>query len=57
VYVENSGFGGEWAAPIAALLIEHYVTGDILQTDKLERILNADLTDPYPEPEDTEGPL
>ena len=51
VYVENSGFGGEWAAPIAALLIEQYLTGDIQQTARLERILKADLSDPYPEPE------
>ena len=51
VYVENSGFGGEWAAPIASLLIEQYINGEVTQTQKLERILNADLSDPYPEPE------
>ena len=25
VYVENEGFGGTWAAPIASLLIEKYL--------------------------------
>ena len=51
VYVENSGFGGEWAAPIAALLIEQYLTGSIANTRRLRRILEADLSDPYPEPQ------
>lgn len=29
VYVENAGFGGDWAAPIAALMIEKYLKGKI----------------------------
>ena len=29
VYVENAGFGGTWAAPIASLLIEKYIKGSI----------------------------
>ncbi len=29
VYVENSGFGGTWAAPIASLMIEKYLTDSI----------------------------
>jgi penicillin-binding protein 2 len=29
VYVENEGFGGTWAAPIASLLIEKYLTGEV----------------------------
>lgn len=48
VYVENSGFGGEWAAPIAALLIEQYLNGAVTNTRRLQRILEADLSDPYP---------
>ena len=52
VYVENSGFGGEWAAPIAALLIEQYLTGEVASVARLNRILDADLSDPYPEPEE-----
>jgi penicillin-binding protein 2 len=43
VYVENSGFGGTWAAPIASLLIEKYLTGEIKDTTKENRILEADL--------------
>ena len=52
VYVENSGFGGEWAAPIAALLIEQYLTGEVASVARLNRILDADLSDPFPEPEE-----
>ena len=29
VYVENGGFGATWAAPIASLLVEMYLTGEI----------------------------
>ncbi|MEX0981620.1 MAG: penicillin-binding protein 2 [Bacteroidales bacterium] len=29
VYVENEGFGGTWAAPIASLMIEQYLTGEV----------------------------
>jgi penicillin-binding protein 2 len=29
VYVENEGFGGTWAAPIASLMIEKYLTGAV----------------------------
>jgi penicillin-binding protein 2 len=28
-YVENAGFGATWAAPIASLLVEKYLTGEI----------------------------
>ncbi len=51
VYVENSGFGGEWAAPISAILIEQHVLGGVRDSTRLARILEADLSDPYPEPE------
>lgn len=43
VYVENSGFGGTWAAPIASLLIEKYLTGKISNKYKEKRILEADF--------------
>ncbi len=29
VFLENSGFGGTWAAPTASLLIERYLTGKV----------------------------
>ena len=34
VYVENSGFGGTWAAPISALMIEKYINGKISAKNK-----------------------
>jgi len=43
VYVENAGFGGTWAAPIASLMIEKYINGSISDTLKEQRILDANL--------------
>ncbi|HMQ76738.1 MAG TPA: penicillin-binding protein 2 [Flavobacteriales bacterium] len=43
VYVENSGFGGTWAAPIASLLMEQYLTDSISRPDLEQRMLEADL--------------
>ncbi|MFN3875884.1 MAG: penicillin-binding transpeptidase domain-containing protein, partial [Flavobacteriales bacterium] len=43
VYVENSGFGGTWAAPIASLLMEQYLTDTITRPEVMERLLEADL--------------
>lgn len=43
VYVENSGFGGTWAAPIASLLIEQYLTDTITRPEVVKRMLEADL--------------
>ena len=28
-YVENAGFGATWALPVASLMLEKYLTGDI----------------------------
>ncbi|MCH8904259.1 MAG: penicillin-binding protein 2 [Bacteroidetes bacterium] len=45
VIVENAGWGGSWAAPIASLMIEKYLT-DSISTSKLwqeERILDANF--------------
>ena len=46
-YVENGGFGATWAAPIASLLTEMYLTGEISQERKYleERILDGYLLD------------
>ena len=46
-YVENGGFGATWAAPIASLLVEKYLNGEISDKRKyLEtRILEGDLLD------------
>lgn len=44
-YVENGGFGGTWAAPIASLLVEKYLNGTIDPTrrDIEQRVLNGNL--------------
>ena len=44
-YVENGGFGAAWAAPIASLLVERYLNGEISDKRKPleDRMLNADL--------------
>lgn len=46
VYVENSGFGGTWAAPIASLMIEKYINDSISDPKKELRILEADFINP-----------
>lgn len=44
VVVENAGFGATWAAPIASLLIEQYLTGKHdTRPALLERMLKGDL--------------
>ena len=46
-YVENGGFGATWAAPIASLLTEMYLTGEIRDSRKPleDRILQGNLMD------------
>ena len=46
-YVENGSFGARWAAPIASLLVEMYLTGEIGEDRKaLEtRVLEGNLMD------------
>ncbi|MEY5042982.1 MAG: hypothetical protein RJA19_209 [Bacteroidota bacterium] len=48
VYVENAGFGGTWAAPLAALIIEKHVLerDSTAYPDREQRILEA--KDPFP---------
>lgn len=48
VYVENVGFGATWAAPIASLLVEKYLTDTISDRRKLieKRMLDADFINP-----------
>lgn len=47
VYVEYSDFGGTWAAPIASLMIEKYLTGVISNKAKEQRILDAEFLTIY----------
>jgi len=42
-YVENGGFGATWAAPIASLLVEKYLTGKVERADLEQRMLQGDL--------------
>ncbi len=43
VYVENAGYGGTWAAPIASLMIEKYLNDSISRVYQEDRILKANL--------------
>lgn len=45
VYVENAGFGGDIAAPIASLVIEKYLKGEVKRPNMEERIKNINLID------------
>tara|TARA_B110000003_G_scaffold182165_1_gene181266 strand:- start:34911 stop:36755 length:1845 start_codon:yes stop_codon:yes gene_type:complete len=52
VYVENAGAGGEWAAPIAGLLVEQYLQGTIQSSERESKIMGATYPlDPDFEPE------
>jgi len=44
VYVENAGFGATYAAPIASLMIEKYLTGKVSNKNLEEYILNLALS-------------
>jgi len=46
VYIENAGFGGSWAAPIASLMIEKYVNGEVKRLDEEKRVIDANLITP-----------
>ena len=46
VYVENGGWGSTWAAPIASLMIEKYLTGTVTNTKQEAFILNGNLMNP-----------
>lgn len=39
VVVENAGFGSTWAAPIASLMIEKYIKGEITRPDLEQKVL------------------
>ena len=43
VVVENAGYGAEWAAPVASLMIEKYLRRTVKRKEMEERIMNADL--------------
>jgi penicillin-binding protein 2 len=43
VYVENAGFGATFAAPIASLMIEKYLKGEISNKEREKRMLELNL--------------
>ena len=47
-YIENAGFGGSWAAPIASLMIEKYLTGEISRPDLEKRMKETSLIQNVP---------
>jgi penicillin-binding protein 2 len=48
VFVENAGFGGEVAAPMAKVLIEQYLKGQVISTELKQELENMDFMDPTP---------
>lgn len=49
VFVENAGFGGTWAAPIASLMIEKYLTDTITRPQFEKTILDKRFFDQLPD--------
>lgn len=45
VYVENAGWGSSYGSPIASLLIEKYINGDITRPELQQKIIEANLLD------------
>jgi penicillin-binding protein 2 len=43
VFIENAGFGGTWAAPIANLMMEKYIYKKISDKAKEEKMMEANL--------------
>jgi penicillin-binding protein 2 len=46
VFVENAGFGATYAAPIASLMIEKYLKGEISDSNREQNMLNLNLMSP-----------
>lgn len=47
VFIENGYWGSRWAGPIATLMIEKYVNGEISRVDLENRMLNGSIQDEY----------
>ena len=45
VVVENAGFGATWACPVASMMIEQYLTGEVKRKDLRKRIGSAVLNE------------
>ena len=42
-YVENGGFGASYAAPIASLMVEQYLKGEVKRSYLEQNMKNANL--------------
>ncbi len=47
IIVENGYWGSRWAAPIASLMIERYITGEVNRKDMEKRMLEGSLQEEY----------
>jgi penicillin-binding protein 2 len=47
VFVENGYWGSRWAGPIATLMIEKYLNGEVSRTQVEERMFNGSIQDEY----------
>ena len=43
VYVENGGFGATWAVPMASLMVEKYLCGEISRPELEQRMFAGNL--------------
>ena len=43
VYIENGGFGASWAVPIASLMVEKYLTGQVSRPELEQRMMRSSL--------------
>lgn len=50
VIVENSGFGGEWAAPMAKLMIEQYLKGKVSDPAQVQYLSEQNFIGPVKRP-------
>ena len=50
VFIENGYWGGRWAAPIASLIIEKYINGEVNRKWLEQRMLNGSLVEEYEKP-------
>lgn len=50
VFIENGYWGGRWAAPIASLMIEKYLKGEVKRNWLENRMLNGSLMAEYEKP-------
>lgn len=43
VYIENGGFGASWAVPMASLMVEKYLRGEVSRPELEKRMMNGNL--------------